>query len=168
MTKQEEMKKEILSDSEVDKKLKKYFQNMIKFAGEDYALISLSSEESVKDSIATFTSKFDDVSDVEILCSLIKGAILSSERLKSNLVVRKFITAGNLEDLVILADENLGFRRALTKTFMKQCYNSNEETFNKKKKEGNALGNLITMEYFEEELKRNKVKRLIKDKSISA
>lgn len=168
MTKQEEMKKEILSDSELDVRLKKYFQYMIKVVGEDYALISLSSEESIKDSIASFTSSFDDVSDVEILCSLIRGAILSSERLKSNLVVRKYITDGNIEDLIILADQNLGFRRALTKTFMKQCYESNEKTFSKKKKEGNALGNLITIKYYEEDLKRNKVKRLLKDKSISA
>lgn len=156
------MKEEMLKETEIDKKLKDYFKNMINVFGEEYAFATLSGKGSIKDKLQYFSSCFDDYSDVDILCALIKSSIISNEIKKSNLIVKRFISEGCLSELIYCADTNISLRRALIKTFMRQCYSTNKETYEKKKIEGNSLGDLLSLFYFEDGLKKNGVKKIAK------
>lgn len=167
MTKEEEIVKQILTDSDVEKRLKDYFNLMINAVGEDYTSYILSNSSRIKDSLSSFTARFDDVSSLDVMFVLLRAAILSTENKRSNQVVKRLIENGKTNELLHMINSNLSFRRALTKTFMGQCTKTDEQLYGRIRVDNNVIGNLITLKYSEDYLnkhgKKTKVRILKKE-----
>lgn len=141
-----------LNESDIENKLKDFFVKVINFAGEDYAYLTLTTEEGVKDSITKFSKHFDDCSDIDITLALIKGALLSNLESESINLVRELVRTRQINDLIYLSDTNLGFRRQLTANYMAQCELSNSELYRRSKNKQSVRSDLLTLGRFQEEL----------------
>ena len=156
------IKNKALEEREIDIKLKNYFNKMKNLVGDEYTYLTLSTKESIKDSIESFTKDFDNVDENEIVLSLLRSSVISNEDNEINRIVKKFIDKGAFEDLVTLVNCNLAFRKGLTKVFMNHAHESNLITYSKRTNENNTIGDLLSLIYFENSLSRseNKTKNM--------
>lgn len=155
-------KSEILRENEVDIKLKDYFKKLIDMVGYDYALVSLSTEDDIKDSISSFSSQFDEVTNMELTISLLRSNIISGD--SNNEFVKRLLASQNFEDLIFLVNHNFGIRRAMTREFMNHCYESNESTYEKRNNKKNALRQLENLKLFEQKINKENQVALAKRK----
>ena len=140
--------KELLKDNDTDTKLKNYFKKMIDFVGSDYALISVSSEETIKDSLSAFSSSFDDISNIDLTFSFLKSAILSNDT--NNKFIRDFLNIQDFGSLAFLINENMGVRRAIARGFIKHCNESNESVYSKSDNQDLVLEQLSNLKSYED------------------
>ena len=150
----------IVKENETELKLKEYFKKLIDLAGYDYALVTLSTEDSIKDSITSFSNRFDNCTDLELTMALLKAGILEGQQ--KDKIVKSLIEDQHYEDLAFLVNYNFGIRRALTRDFMNHCYESNESTYEKKDNKEEILARLATLKTFEETIKHEKVAQIEK------
>ena len=144
---------DILEDSEIDIKLKNYFDKMINFVGEDYTCESLNVSESIQQSIATFSDNFDDVNDNDIIFSLLKSAILSNNNSYSVYCVKQLVSENKIDELLTLANEDFHFRRELVRNSMNQCLSSNLSLFNRLLNSDEAYVRLYNLLEYQNSLK---------------
>jgi hypothetical protein len=146
------IKYEVLREELLDKKLKYYFRKIISIVGEEYAIVTLSTEETVKESITSFSRDFDDENDVDIKIALIKASLISNNYDSfSNSLVRKFVQENNINDLLEYIDTNYNLRRCLTKNYIEQCYETNLQTYEKRTGENTAISDLLILNQFYDE-----------------
>ena len=160
MRKHIEVKNAVLKESTTDIKLKDYFRKMIDFTGEDYALLSLSNDEGLKDSIDRFSSSFQEETDDDLAFSLLRNAILSSNQENNSLsLIHTLIENNSFDDLLFIIKSNLGFRRDLTRAFMNHCNESFAETYLKRKSDNNEISQLLALQEYENSLKSKVIKK---------
>ena len=159
MGKTNKEKELLLQESETELKLKNYLNKMNKVVGEEYALLTLSSNREISDSLNQFTSKFEDVESNDIAFILLKSALLSNEKNYWNEVTKDKTAFGELNDLVYLVNENLGFRKSLTRTFINQSDKSNKELYENLEDKTNTIRDLSTLNFYEIALKSRNLEK---------
>ena len=149
----------LLQESKNELLLKTYFNKLNEIVGEDYSSLTLTSDGDIKKSLSMFSSKFNDVENEEIVFILLKSAMLSNDDNYYNNVVKEKISLGDISTIVYLVEENLGFRRSLTKTFIKQSNKSNKELYDNVLEKENVLRDISTLNFYEENLKERKLEK---------
>ena len=149
MGKTTKMKEELLHDSNVDLLLKNYLRKMKQVFGEDYAILTLSSDINISNSLDYFTSKFDNIEDNDIAFSLLRSSILSNEKNYFNDVIKAKVELGELNDVLFLVKDNLSFRRSLTRTFINQSNKTNKELYNELDNKEKTIESLSTLNFYE-------------------
>ena len=154
------IKYELLKEEQLDKKLKYYFRKLISVVGEEYAIVTLSTEDTVKESITSFSKDFDDEYDIDIKLALIKAALISNNyNSYSNNIVRQLVQEDKIDDLLEYIDIDYNLRRCLTKNFIDQCYDTNLQTYEKRTGENTTIGDLLKLSNYidkQDEIKLHK------------
>ncbi|MBR2828106.1 MAG: hypothetical protein IKE70_02615 [Bacilli bacterium] len=156
----DDLVKNVLKERKSEVELKKYFKKMNDCFGEDYCSLVFSSSKRPSDSLQLFTDKFPNLSDTEIVLLLIRGAIVSDENNYQNLMIQDFVENGEMVDLMNYVYSNLSIRKMLTRSFIHNSYGKDIELFMKKKDIGNTLGNLLTIQYFQENIPTYQKKKM--------
>lgn len=159
MGKKSKEKEFLLQETYNEKLLKSYFIKLNNIVGEDYTISTLSSDKDIKTSLNYYSSSFQNIDNNDIVFVLLKSALLSNDKNYYNDVIKEKISVGELQDLVFLVNENLGFRRSLTRTFIRQSEKTNEELYDELDNKENALRDLSTLNFYEEILKERKLER---------
>lgn len=159
MGKNSKEKEILLKENENELLLKEYFYKFNNIAGEDYAISVLSSDKDIKTSLNYYTSSFPNIESNDIAFILLKSVILSNDKNYYSEVVKDKVSLGELNDIVYLINENLGFRRSLTRTFIRQSNKTNKELYNKLDNKENAIRDLSTINFYEEILKERKLEK---------
>lgn len=150
-------KYEVLKETEMDKKLKNFFKKMINITGEGYASITLSTEESIKDSLTRFSEDFDDVDEDEIIFALIKAALISNDYDSDSIdLAKQIVKEKKIDDLIFLIDYNFYFRKEITKNYMSQCLETNLQTYKKSYEENSTINNLLILNEYIANREQNK------------
>lgn len=149
MGKNTKMKEELLQESNVDLLLKDYLRKMKKIFGEEYAILTLTSDMNISSSLGYFTSKFDNIDENDISFALLKGSLLSNEKNYFNEVIKSKVELGELKDVLFLVNENLSFRKSLTRTFLNQSNKTNKELYNELDSKEQTIENLSTLNFYE-------------------
>lgn len=144
--------KQIFKERKIEVQLKDYLREMNDCFGDDYTSLVFSSDQRPSESIKLFTNKFPSVSDTDIVLLLIRSAVVSDEENYQNLMIQDFIENGDMEDVMNLVYSNLSLRKMLTRSLIHTSYGSNFDFYQKKKKEDNTIGNLLTLQYFQESI----------------
>lgn len=155
----EHIKKEALKERLIDIRLKEYFNKMKTVVGYEYTYLTLSTDESIKKSLMTFSKHFDKFDENTIALALLRSSVLSNEKNPTNDIVREYIAEDRLEDLVTAVHCNFAFRKSLTKIYMNHSKETNEETYSKGNDNNNKIGDLLSLIYFEQYLKREKANK---------
>jgi len=149
----------LLQDTKTEILLKEYFNKLNNIVGEDYAISALSSDNDIKTSLNYYSSYFPNVESNDIAFILLKSIVLSNDKNYYSNVIREKISLGELQDIVFLLNENLGFRRSLTRTFIRQSNKSDKELYNMLDNKENIIRDLSTLNFYEEILKERKLER---------
>lgn len=154
MSEQNIIVKKLLEEQEIDLRLKAFFKHLDSFVGEDYACLVLSSDISITESLKMFSKKFDDVSDIDIIISLLKASVISNDKDSYiNNLVKDYINNGDFEELIDLVNKNLSVRKMLTRNFIRSSYSDNYRIYSKKNDDDNTLGNVLSLKYYKMSLK---------------
>lgn len=159
MSKKFKEKDLLLKESENELLLKGYFYKLNKIVGEDYAISTLSSNNDIKTSLEFYTSHLDNIESDDIAFILLKSILLSNDNNYYSNVVKEKISLGELNDVVYLVNSNLGFRRSLTRTFIRQCDKSNKELFNSLDNKEKVIDELSVLSFYEGILKERKLEK---------
>ncbi len=154
------IKYEVLKEEQLDKKLKYYFRKLLSVVGEEYAIVTLSTEETVKDSITSFSKDFDDEYDIDIKLALIKASLISNNyNSYGNDLVRKLVQDNKIDDLLEYIDINYNLRRSLTKNFIDQCYDTNLQTYEKRTGENSTISDLLLLSKYVDDKDEKKLQK---------
>lgn len=157
MLKHDDEVKRIVNEREIEIRLKKYFKYLDNLVGEDYASLVFASNISLTESLKMFTSKFDDISDNDIIFALLRSSVISKDvNSNINLIVKSYIDNGDFEELFDLIRDNYSIRKQLTRNFIRDSYSSNYQIYNKKEDNDNTLGNVLSLKYYQMSLDYNK------------
>ena len=148
-----------LKERKIEVELKKYLKKTNDLYGEDFTCLVLNSLESPSMSLKSFTDKFPNISDTDIVLALIKAGTISLIDNYQNNYVRGFVSEGEMEKIMNIVYYNLSLRKMLTRTLIQNSYFSNSDIIKKKDSEDNTIGNLLTILFFQENIgEYNKIK----------
>ena len=159
MGKNSKEKEILLQESNTELLLKAYFNKLNKIVGEDYAISTLSSDKDIKKSLYYYSSAFQNIESNDIAFILLKSILLSNDKNYYSDVIREKISLGELQDIMFLINENLGFRRSLTRTFIRQSDKADKELYDKLENKENIIRDLSTLNFYEEILKERKLEK---------
>ena len=153
MGKMTKYKEQILKESELETSLKEYLNKMSKFMGEDFTSLILSADKDIVESLNIFTNAFKDSNSDEITFILLRGAVLSNSKDYHVQVIKSNVSNGDLQDSLFLVNENMGFRKSLTRNLMNNSNVTDRELFNTLNDKETALQDLDTLIFYEHVLK---------------
>jgi hypothetical protein len=138
---------------------------MLTITGYDYTLAGTTEDLEVKTSLSCLTSSLDEFSNEELSMALIKSAIIYGENPVG--FVNEMIKNKEYEELNQLINSTLIARRAVTHALIMNCHTTNEELVSKSRDRKTILKRLKRFKQYEDELKVNKSKALVKENSSS-
>ena len=150
-------KAKIVAENKTEKKLKSYMSLIAERCGEDYATEIIVTDESVKDAISIFSSKFENDKEEDIIYALLKGSIISDDReVLSNHLVSALIEDNDMPLLVEYFKNNLLFRRSVAFTFIENSTRLNEDILKANSEKNQSLENLEKFRDYKLSVERQK------------
>ena len=118
----------IIKETSEEILLKKYLFKMNNIFGEDYTTMILSSDYDIKKSISMFSSKLNCIDNHSIQYILLKHSLLSNDDLFNQIV--KNLKEENYKNILYLVQNNLCYRKILTRRLINNSNRQNMDIFN--------------------------------------
>ena len=129
-----EMVIKLVNESHEEILLKDFLKKIEHIFGEDYAILTLSSDIDFAKSINKYSKSFDNINNSTITFILLKSFVLSLEKdnfLDLDKEINEFILRENIKDLKELVQKNFAFRKYLIRILINQSDKRNIDLYKK-------------------------------------